>query len=162
MRATFFLLICLCLAPFAQSWAETASPQSEGIEVRLLGKGKPALFALDKTSQLRVGKTLAADSEKDGVFTGTILTLKPTLTDNGDIAYEGSLQVIDFMGLEPDKDGNMTVLTQSETAPVKGVLGNHQAVAVQLPKLDRTVYFAVDDPARPKKDCAACGPDDKE
>lgn len=157
---TAALLLCLPLA------APAADPSGSGetapvVEFRLLGKGKPVAFVLDKTNQWRSGKEIPVPGSEERVFAGTIVTLKPTLTDAGDIAYEGTLEMTELLGFEPQADGSLAAQLRSESAPLKGELANHAAMAVSLPKLGRTVYFALDDPARPKKDCAACGPRDK-
>ncbi|MBC2593101.1 hypothetical protein H5P28_02390 [Ruficoccus amylovorans] len=163
MRLPTALLLCFFLA--CTAWGTDVAPaadeQPATVEFRLLGQGQPARLALGKTSQYRSGKRIPVPGTEENVFAGTIVTLKPTLNESGDIAYEGSLEVIDFQGFDSAANGALAPRTRSETVALKGVLSNHQAVAVALPELGRTVYFALDDPARPKKDCAACGPRDK-
>ncbi len=160
MRLLILLLLCLALTPCVRA-AEAAASEPPSVEFRLLGKSKPAKFVLGKTSQLRSGQRISIPGTEESIFAGTIVTLKPTLTETGEIAYAGTVEVIDFTGFEPATDGGLTAQTRAETVEIEGVMANHQATAVTLPEMGRTIYFAIDDPSRPKKDCAACGPRDK-
>ena len=155
------VLLASGLALTADS-ATTPTGTPAQVEFRLLGGGGPVLFIVDEVNEHRAGKSQTVSGSDEAYFTGMVVSLTPHLDESGDIAYRGSLTRYVLLDLETQPDGKLSPVISREQVEVEGSLQNHAATAVRFPEQAHTVYFALSDPARPKEDCAACGPEAKD